>query len=68
MAVEFCTIVKGRKHRAHQWVNTETLEPIFGVQANVEYGKWAHVLENNAPLLFATRSEAEAKAKELSLA
>lgn len=66
MAVEFCNIVNGRKHRVHQWVNTKTLEPIFGVQANVEYGKWAHVVENNTPLLFATRNEAAVKAKELS--
>jgi hypothetical protein len=66
MAVEFCRVVPGRKHRVHQWINTETMEPLFGIQANIAYGKWAHVVADNKPLLFTTRAEAAEHAKVLS--
>lgn len=67
MAVQFCKAMQGRKHRVHQWVDTTTLEPLFGIQVNVEYGKWAHVVEGSSPLLFPTKGEAAAKAKALSV-
>jgi hypothetical protein len=67
MAIEFCGIDRTRTHRVHQWINSETLEPMFGVQANLAYGKWAHVVvpaavqpAPNVPLLFKTRAEANA--------
>jgi hypothetical protein len=65
--IAFCNPVKGRKHRVHPWHSTEA-EPLFGIQANVEYGLWAHVVENNTPLVFADKRLAENRARELSRA
>ncbi|TPW26851.1 hypothetical protein [Pararhizobium mangrovi] len=62
----FCNSVQGNKHRAHQWINTTTLEAMFGVQCNVRWGCWAHVVEGKTVLLFDTEDAAKAKAKELS--
>lgn len=67
----FCRVDKSRKHRVHQWMNSETLEPMFGIQANLAPGKWAHVVGPTeadpsvfSPLLFATEAEAGAAIKE----
>jgi len=66
VTIEFCKAAYGRPHRVHQWIDTETMEPLFGVQANVAYGKWAHVVVDNSPLLFKTKEEAKERAKALS--
>ena len=49
------------RRRIHNWINTKSLEPMFGIQINTTRGRWCHATENNEVLLF--RSEAEARAK-----
>lgn len=71
MAIEFCGVDASRKHRVHQWINTDTLEPMFGIQANLAYGKWAHVTVpaeggKRTPLLFSDRKGALAWIKSPS--
>lgn len=72
MAIEFCGVDSGRKHRVHQWINAETTEPLFGIQANLAYGRWAHVVVPSAdgakrtPLIFQTKQEAQQWIKALS--
>lgn len=68
MPIEFCRPVMGRKHRVHTWMNTETMEPLYGIQANVAYGKWAHVVAGNKPLLFDSKIEAAQHARVLTKA
>ena len=41
--VEFTSPRQGRKHRVHMWIDTDTLDPLYGVECNVTSGKWAHV-------------------------
>ena len=67
----FCRVDKSRKHRVHQWMNTDTLDPVFGIQANLAPGKWVHVIGPSkddpsvySPLLFATESEAAGQINE----
>lgn len=63
--VEFCRVDKTRKHRIHEWINTDTLEPLFGIEANVAYGKWVHVAnDNGTPMFLPSRDEAKAIIKE----
>ncbi len=64
--IEFTGLDTRRKHRVHDWINIDKLEPLFGIQANVAYGKWAHVVQNGKPILFDTRAEAKAKIAEWS--
>lgn len=54
------------KHRVHQWMDTNTLEPKFGVQTKVGERIWAHVTRDSSPILFNAREDAQALAKELS--
>lgn len=56
----FTSIDKTQKHRVHMWVNTKTLEPLYGIQANVKYGVWAHVVDGSTLLLYPTKDEAKA--------
>ncbi|NTF69411.1 hypothetical protein [Rhizobium rhizogenes] len=66
--IAFCRAVPGRKHRVHTWIDTNTLSLRFGIQANVERGIWAHVVEGKEPLLFTDERLAKARARELSKA
>lgn len=56
----------GRKHRVHNWINTTTLEPMYGVQCNVTYGLWAHVVDGKQLVLFESRDDAAKAAKDWS--
>ncbi len=53
-----------QEFRTHQWINTKTGGPVFGIQAKVN-GKWLHCCANNEPILFGKKCEAEAKIKSL---
>jgi predicted metalloprotease len=66
MTVAFCKAVQGRKHRIHQWIDTAAMTVKYGIQANVERGLWAHVVEGNSPLLFDDERLAKNRARELS--
>lgn len=45
--------------RVHNWINTETFKPMFGIEAKIRGGGWAHVAEDGTALLFETMQEAE---------
>lgn len=64
----FCKAVQGRKHRVSEWYDFAANEPRYGIQANVERGLWAHVVEGESPLLFTDKRLAKDKARELSRA
>lgn len=54
------------KIRPCDWINTETLEKIFGVQIKVK-GKWCHAHKNGTPLFFNTSKERDIEIKRLKL-
>lgn len=56
-------IDKTRKHRVHTWIDTATLEPMYGIQANVARLVWSHVLDEGKIILFPTKEEATATIK-----
>ena len=56
------------KFRVHTWMNTETFEPMYGIEANVDYGVWAHVVDGNTPMMFCSKATAKAEIKQLSSA
>ncbi|THK38092.1 hypothetical protein EHS39_11410 [Ensifer sp. MPMI2T] len=62
------TAEKLSKFRVHTWMDTNTFEPVYGVEANVDKGKWAHVVADCTPLLFNTAAEAKAEIKKLKAA
>ncbi|NTG85828.1 hypothetical protein G6L15_06650 [Agrobacterium rhizogenes] len=66
--IAFCRAVPGRKHRVHPWHDSDANQPRYGIQANVERGLWAHVVEGKEPLLFTDERLAKARARELSKA
>lgn len=51
--------------RAHQWINTTTLEPIFSIQASVGKRGWMHVSDNGKPMFYATPEARDAALKDL---
>lgn len=59
-------VVQGKKYRVHQWVDTQSLEPRYGIQANIEYGVWAHVHDGERIIFFDTAEAAKLQAKEWS--
>jgi len=54
-----------KKHRIHPWIDTKSLEPLFGIQENVSYGEWAHVYDDKQLLIFSTKTEAQARIKQI---
>lgn len=44
------------KYRAKDWLNTDTMEAVYGVQAHFK-GSWVHVARNGEPLFFDTEYE-----------
>lgn len=50
-----------RKHRVHTWFNADTQKPQYGIEAHIEYGKWAHVVDDDGKLmLFDDKNAAKA--------
>jgi hypothetical protein len=58
-----------RRFRVHAWVNTETLEPMYGVQGFASR-RWAHIVrpvgDKFEPILFDRPQDAEAKISALT--
>lgn len=54
------TAKKNVKMRVHNWIDIDTMQPKFGVQANVAYGKWVHVINGSSLVLFDDRKDASA--------
>ena len=54
------------KFRVHEWFNTETLKPMFGVQAwDVKGEKWLHCFDGSGPCVYDTEKQAGDKIEEL---
>ena len=53
------------QYRPHEWINTNTLEPVYSIQARVGKNGWAHCHEGGKPLFYKTAEERDAKLKEL---
>lgn len=52
--------------RKFDWLNTDTLKTVFGVQAKIEHqARWANLAENGKPVFFDTEIERDAKIKLL---
>ena len=48
------------KLRLSTWFNSDTSQHLFGIEANLAYGKWAHVVGfDKRLLLFSSRQEAK---------
>lgn len=45
------------RYRAHEWINTKTLRPIYSIQARVGKNGWAHVHEGGKPMFYPTAAE-----------
>jgi hypothetical protein len=52
------------KYRPHTWIDLETNETTYGIQANTGYAQWKHVSKGNKPLFFKTKDEAKQWIKE----
>lgn len=50
--------------RIHNWINTDTLEPIFGVQVKLAPRQWAHVCQAGTVMLFDYEADAKEKIEE----
>ena len=53
------------RFRAHQWINTKTLKPIFSIQASVGKNGWMHVSDNGKPMFYDTAEARDAALKDL---
>lgn len=56
--LRFTNVDTARKHRIGHWIDTETLDVTYGIEANVKRGLWAIVVKDGSPLLFRTKQEA----------
>jgi hypothetical protein len=54
------------EYRAHEWINVNTMKPVFSIQAKVGKRGWAHVHENGKPMFFDNKEERDTKLKELN--
>jgi len=52
------------KYRLHDWFNTDKLTPHYGIQVLIK-GKWHHCMDNNGPLIFESKAQAQQKLKQL---
>lgn len=53
------------EYRPHEWINVNTLKPVYSIQARVGKRGWMNVSEGNKPLFFDTAEQRDAKLKEL---
>lgn len=53
------------QYRPHEWINTNTLEPVYSIQVRVGKNGWAHYHEGGKPWFYKTAEERDAKLKEL---
>jgi len=52
------------KYRKHEWLNTETDVAWYGIQVRHK-GKWLHVMENGAALVYPSEDRCDEKLREL---
>jgi hypothetical protein len=53
------------KYRPHDWFNTKTNSPAYGIQAKEDRGPWVHVRRGEDLLIFATAAERYAELENL---
>lgn len=53
------------KFRAHDWINLNTLKPIYSIQARVGRNGWAHLHADGIPMFYDQKADRDAKLKEL---
>lgn len=58
----------GISYRPHNWLNTQSNKPVFGIQAKRPGGKWLHMARDSQPLLFNTAEERDAEIERLCAA
>lgn len=58
-------MTEAAKFRAHQWVNTKTLKPIYSIQARVGKNGWANLHEGGRSMFYETPEARDAAMKEL---
>jgi len=51
-------VVRAR-YRVSDWINTNTMQPVFGIQHNKERGKWVNCAVDGTALLYTKRETAE---------
>lgn len=56
------------RFRRHSWINTNTMKPIYSIQARVGRKGWAHLHERGKPMFFDKEADRDAKLKELEAA
>ena len=54
------------KYRAHEWINTNTMQPVYSIQAQVGKKGWANVHENGKPMFFDDKEKRDVKLKEMN--
>lgn len=54
-----------RRFRSHNWIDTRTMQPMFGIQGRHSEGGWAHVARDGKPLLFDTEQARNDALREL---
>ena len=54
-----------REYRGHEWINTQTLQPIYSIQARVGKNGWAHLHSGGKPLFYDTAEARDAALKEI---
>jgi hypothetical protein len=53
------------RFRAHDWFNTLTQSPAYGIQAKEDRGPWMHVRKGEKPLIFETAAERDVELGKL---
>lgn len=51
--------------RVHSWINTDTFDPLYGIEARLAPRQWCHVVVDGKPLLFKTEDQAHARIASL---
>jgi hypothetical protein len=54
------------EYRAHDWLNTKTMKPVYSIQARVGKKGWAHVHENGKPMFFDCKDKRDNILKEMN--
>lgn len=57
--------MKPNKFRMSQWLNTQTNEVLYGIQARVN-GEWLHCHKNGTPDFYSEEKQAKQEVKRLN--
>ena len=65
-AIYYAPPHQGHSFRPHEWINLDTMKPIYGIQA-YHNGQWLHVAIKGVPAHYATASERDAAMAALAI-